>query len=323
MVYRLDMPLAHGDPLAQARFREAPEDFQVTEDLGFVPEGAGEHQYLRIIKRGANTQWVADALARFAGVKSQDVGFCGLKDRHGIASQWYSIYFPKGETPDWRQFPAQAGADLEVAEVTAGRRKLRRGQHAGNHFDIVLRGVAPADPTAIEERLQRITAQGVPNYFGEQRFGRDGGNLAAATRWLEEGVPLRKLGAKGMVMSAARSHLFNLVLAARVLRGDWNQVLPGDLSQDPSGPLWGRGRPLVSDATQAVEQAALAHLPQWLQGLEHCGLQQERRPLVLLPDQLHWVIAGDKLQLRFFLKPGQFATSVLREALELHNQSAG
>jgi tRNA pseudouridine13 synthase len=320
MSYQLDMPFVHGGPLTQVRFREQPEDFHVTEDLDFVPEGDGEHQYLRITKRGANTEWVAQAIARFAGVKPQDVGFCGLKDRHGIASQWFSVYFPKGEVPDWRRL---AESELDVTEVTTGRRKLRRGQHAGNHFVITLRTSSPLDQQAVEQRLTQIATAGVPNYFGEQRFGRNGSNLVAAARWLEEGVPLSKLGAKGMIMSAARSHLFNLVLAARVARGDWNRSLPGDVSQEPSGPLWGRGRPQVNDETLAVEQAALAPLAQWQQGLEHCGLQQERRPLVLFPGQMSWVIVDDKVQLTFFLLPGQFATCVLRELFELLNQSAG
>lgn len=323
MNYRLDMPYAYGGPLAQARFREQPEDFQVTEELGFVPEEEGEHQYLRITKRSANTEWVAEAIARFAGVKPQDVGFCGLKDRHGIASQWFSVYFPKGELPDWRQLAAQTGADLDVTDVTAGRRKLRRGQHAGNHFAIVLHLCSAPDLSAVEERLKQIAAVGVPNYFGEQRFGRNGSNLTAAACWLEEGVPLRKLGPQGMIMSAARSHLFNLVLAARVVRGDWNLGLPGDVSQQPTGPLWGRGRALVTDQTQAVEQAALAPLAQWQVGLEHCGLQQERRPLVLSPGHMRWVISAERVQLTFFLQPGQFATCVLREVFELLNQSAG
>lgn len=323
MTYRLDMPFAHGGPLAQARFRENPEDFQVTEDLGFVPEGEGEHQYLRVIKRGANTEWVAQAIAKFAGVKSQDVGFCGLKDRHGIASQWFSVYFPKGEVPDWRQLPAQTGADLEVVDVTAGRRKLRRGQHAGNHFAIVLRTLSPLDQQILVERLTQIAARGVPNYFGEQRFGRQGSNLVAAARWLEEGVPLSRLGSKGMIMSAARSHLFNLVVAARVARDDWDRSLPGDVSQQPTGPLWGRGRSLVTDETLALEQAALAPIAQWQQGLEHCGLQQERRSLVLQPGSMRWVLNDETVQLIFFLQPGQFATSLLREVFELLNQSAG
>jgi tRNA pseudouridine13 synthase len=323
MTYRLDMPFAHGGPLTQALFRTRPEDFQVIEDLGFVPEGEGEHQYLRITKRGANTQWVADAIARFAGVKPQDVGFCGLKDRHGIATQWFSVYLPKREPPDWQLLAANSGGDLEVEQVTAGRRKLRRGQHAGNHFVIVLRSASSFPLVALEERLARIASQGVPNYFGEQRFGREGNNLLAAARWLEEGVPLGRLGSKGMIISAARSHLFNLVLAARVSRGDWNQLIGGDIAQAPSGPLWGRGRPLVSEDTLAVEEGALAHLALWRRGLEHCGLLQERRPLVLLPVDMKWALSSEAVTLQFFLPPGQFATCMLREAFELLNQSSG
>lgn len=320
MSYVLDMPYAYGGPLAAATFRSQLTDFVVIENLGLQPEGEGEHHYLHLEKRGVNTDWVAQKIARVAGVKSQDVGFCGLKDRHAVASQWFSVYLPKGPAPDWTALDDDA---IKVMAVTAGKRKLRRGQHHGNRFIITLRDIENSIGEQLHQRLQ-ILAQGVPNYFGEQRFGRDGGNLISAARWLEQGAPLNKMRDKGMIMSAARSHIFNLVLAERVKRGNWREVLAGDVNTTTAtGPLWGRGRNLVAMDTLALEEQALAGHSQWLAGLEHCGLMQERRHLVLAPQDMRWVLDQQNLILEFALAPGEFATAVLREVFHLQNLSVG
>lgn len=319
MSYVLDMPYAYGGPLGAATFRDQLTDFIVIENLDWQPEGEGEHHYLHIEKRGVNTNWVAQKIARIAGVKSNDVGFCGLKDRHAVATQWFSVYLPKAPAPDWTALEEDA---IKVLAVTAGKRKLRRGQHQSNRFIITLRNIENIEGEQLQQRLEML-ARGVPNYFGEQRFGRDGGNLVSAARWLEQGAPLNRMKDKGMVMSAARSHIYNLVLAQRVRQGNWNEVLAGDM--DPSvatGPLWGRGRNPVSADTLALEEQALADHGQWLVGLEHCGLKQERRNLVLAPQEMRWTVDQQNLVLEFALAPGEFATAVLREIFDLQNVSA-
>lgn len=319
MSYALNMPYAHGGPLGTATFRQQLTDFIVVENLDWQPEGEGEHHYLHIEKRGVNTNWVAQKIARAAGVKPHDVGFCGLKDRHAVASQWFSVYLPKSPAPDWT---ALEDEEVKVLAVTAGKRKLRRGQHQSNRFVIRLRDVEDPASDRVQQRLESLQ-QGVPNYFGEQRFGRDGNNLVSAARWLEQGAPLNKMRDKAMVMSAARSHLFNLVLAQRVTEGSWNHVLSGDLDlENATGPLWGRGRSPVSADTLALEERALADHRQWMEGLEHCGLQQERRKLVLRPQNMHWMVDQQSLILDFALAPGEFATAVLREIFHLQNRSA-
>lgn len=318
MTYVLDMPFAYGGPLGSVTFRKELTDFVVIEDLGMQPEGEGEHHYIHLEKRGVNTDWVAQKIARMAGIKSHDVGFCGLKDRHAVASQWFSVYLPKGPVPDWS---ALNDDSVRVLSLTAGKRKLRRGQHASNRFVITLRDLDNHSDEQLQERL-RVVAQGVPNYFGEQRFGRDGGNLKSAARWLEQGMPLNKMKDKSMVMSAARSHIFNLVVAERVRQGNWRDVLPGDVSADfATGPLWGRGRNPVSADTLALEEQVLANHQQWLSGLEHCGLMQERRRLILAPQTMQWNLEQENLVVEFALAPGEFATAVLREIFHLRNAS--
>lgn len=309
-------------PQETAIFRQQVKDFIVVEDLGFMPSGEGEHVYVEIRKRSANTSWISDKLAEFFGVKRMDVSYSGMKDRHAETTQWFSAYLPgKKNNFDWPAFVSQAEADVEVLQSARHNQKLRRGTHRSNHFKIRLRSLSSNDD--LQTRLRFLQEHGAPNYFGEQRFGHDGGNLVWASDWLENGTVIRNKQKRGMVMSAARSYLFNLVLAERVRQGNWNSLLEGDPSDSgqSTGPLWGRGRNESSSQTADIEAAALAVQAQWLEGLEHCGLNQERRPLVLKPNDLHWQFDSEGLEISFSLLPGQYATALLRELCLLDNQS--
>ena len=319
--FSLDFPCAYGGPLGRALFRVRPEDFRVQEDLGWQPQGSGEHLYLHLEKRGENTAWVARQLAELAQVRLVDVGYCGLKDRRAVTRQWFSIYLPGTTEPDWQALPATS---IRVLAQTRHRAKLRRGQHRGNHFVICLRQVQ-ADASALEQRLRQIATGGCPNYFGEQRFGRQGGNLLAAEKMLAQieggGRRLRDRQQRGLILSAARSYLFNCVLARRVEQGNWAVPLDGEvlLEGGPSAPLWGRGRSAAAAVAAVLEQQVLAHWQVWCNGLEHTGLRQERRAAVLRPQRLAWCWRDTDLELAFALAPGQFATALLRELLVLES----
>jgi len=320
--FSLDWPYAYGAPGVDAVFRREPEDFRVDEELGFAPCGEGEHVYLQILKRGDNTDWVARQIARLAGVQPMDVGYCGLKDRHAVTTQWFSVYLaiPKAAAasePDWSALNTDS---IDVLRVCRHRQKLRRGMHRGNRFEIRLRDLSAP---VVHERLEQVFQQGVPNYFGEQRFGHEGNNLQVAQALLTGEQRIKNRQKRGLMLSAARSYLFNRVLAKRVADGNWRQCLSGDSGAAevvpyPTGPLWGRGRPLVSEQTLALEAEVLAPWQHWSEGLEHVGLTQERRRLCLLPESASWEMAGRDLILRFNLPPGTFATAVLRELAHLH-----
>lgn len=305
--FSLDFPYAYGAPSARALFRQVPEDFQVDEDLGFELAGSGEHLYLRLRKRGQNTLWLAREIARFCGVRDFDVGYSGLKDRQAVTSQWFSVYLPKGLQKDLSTFAVDG---VELLEANWHSHKLKAGMHRSNHFVIRLRELSEA----VDERLP-LVANGVPNYFGEQRFGIDGGNLDQAQAWLVERRPIKNRKQRGLILSAARSYLFNLVLAQRVQDGSWLTVLEGE--SEATGPLWGRGRPLVSGEVLALESAVLGEWQDWCHALEHQGLQQERRTLCALPVNFEARVEGDDLILSFSLAPGQYATAVLRELVRL------
>lgn len=316
--FSLEFPRAYGALTATAIFRAQPEDFQVEEELGYVPSGSGEHVFLHVCKRGENTAWVAGKIAELAKVNVTDVGYCGRKDRHAVTAQWFSVYLPKAPEPDWALLNTES---IQLLSTTRHQTKLRRGEHQQNNFVIRLREVQTEDRILLQQKIDTIFTQGVPNYFGEQRFGIGGNNLQEAEAILVGGKRYRDKQKRGLMLSAARSYLFNQVLAARVLANNWASQLEGEVSSRASGPLWGRGRPLVSDALLELEQNALAGWAAWCDGLEHAGLSQERRALQLVPRNARWIWDDNDLILSFSLDAGEFATAILHEFAVLQNQS--
>ena len=338
------LPRAFGPAVLSARMRSAPEDFQVDELPGFEPTGEGEHLLLTIRKRGQNTAFVARRLAQWAGLPEMAVSYAGLKDRHAVTTQRFSVHLPKRVAPD---LAALQDDDVQVVDSTWHNRKLQRGALAGNRFVLVLREVQ-GERLAIDERLALLAARGLPNWFGEQRFGHGGGNIDAALAMFG-GRRVRK-DQRSLLLSAARSELFNRVLAARVERGDWDAGLPGEvwlldgsrsvfgpepwsevLAQrlaafdiHPSGPLWGAGELRSRDEAAAVELAALADETGLAlrAGLEQAGLKHERRGLRLRPQDLaHAWLQDGALRLSFALPPGCYATAVLHELGEVESAS--
>jgi tRNA pseudouridine13 synthase len=331
-----ELARAHGAPVLSARMRSVAEDFFVEELPSFEASGAGEHLLLTIEKRGMNTAFAAKTIAAWAGVDESAIGHAGLKDRHAVTRQRFSVWLPKKVAPDVAALNAD---DLRVIDHAWHARKLPRGALAGNRFVLVLRELAGA-AAAIDARLQDIARSGVPNYFGEQRFGRGGGNVQQAVAMFAGRRVKRE--ERGMLLSAARSELFNRVLDARVQAGNWNAALDGEVWMldgsrsvfgpeplmaelqarldafdiHPTGPLWGEGELRSVAAAREAELAALQGdtATRLRSGLERAGLKQERRALRLLPAELAWRwLAGGALELRFALPPGTYATTVLRE----------
>jgi tRNA pseudouridine13 synthase len=329
-----DWRRAYGGVDTAARLRHSCEDFQVTELLGFEPQGDGEHDFLWVEKEGQNTVWVAGLLAKFAGIRESDVGFAGLKDRHAVTRQWFSVRRPAGTKPDWSRF---CGEGVRILEAARHGRKLKRGAHRGNRFRIVLRDLAGHEP-ALVAKLALIREQGVPNYFGEQRFGQDGQNLSLAEK-LFAGRRLAR-NQRSIALSAARSYLFNHVLERRVCEGTWNRLLPGDLANldgsgsvfavdtvddelesradqldlHPTGPLWGSGDTRVSGDVANLERSVIERHAALARGLEFRRVEQSRRALRLRATELTWHAPDERtLELEFSLGRGSFATALLRE----------
>jgi len=332
----MSAPTALGPPPVRGRLRVAPEDFVVDEVLGFEPDAAGGHVLLVVEKRGANTGWVASQLARLARVPVRDVGVSGQKDRNAVTTQAFTLpWSPQAPVEACLDY---AGEGWRVLSAVRHGRKLRAGSHRANRFALRVRDVE-GDRDALAARLQTIRERGVPGYFGPQRFGREGSNLERARAWATGDAAPRERSARAFALSAARSALFNAVLAERVRRGDWDQLLPGEavlldgrrsffradvidatlrqrcetLDVHPSGPLWGRGDSPAQGEARALEAAVVATEPQLCALLETAGLEHERRALRLPVRDLQWSLEGEDLVLRFELTRGAFATAVLHE----------
>lgn len=338
-------PRAWGEPCGTALLKASAEDFCVSEVLDIAFSGQGEHLWLLVEKRGENTEAVARLLARAAGISLRDVGYAGLKDRQAVTRQWFSLHLPGRDDPD---LSALWHADLRLIQQQRHQRKLQRGAHQANHFVIRLTALQ-ADQTRLEQRLQQLARCGVPNYFGQQRFGHAGQNLLEARDWAARGALPPARGKRSRLLSSARSFLFNQVLAARVADGSWQQVLAGDclafsnsrshfpasqlaaddlrlaaLDLHPTGPLWGQGEPPVSAEVLALETSLVAAERQLADWLAAAGLQQQRRILRLPIGGLSWHYpTADCLHLEFTLPVGCFATVVVRELVELTSSPAG
>lgn len=326
---------ALGAPVLTARLRSTADDFFVEEIAGFTASGAGEHLLLTVEKRGMNTVFAAKQIAQWAGVDASAIGYAGLKDRHAVTRQRFSVWLPKKVAPD---VAALATEDLKVLDHAWHARKLPRGALAGNRFVLTLRELV-GERAAIEARLQAIAARGVPNYFGEQRFGRKGDNVQQAVAMFAGRRVKRE--ERSLLLSAARSELFNRVLSARVEAATWDTALEGEVWMldgshsvfgpeaftpelqarlhafdiHPTGPLWGAGELRSSGEAQVVELAALQGdtATRLRAGLERAGLKQERRALRLRPDALAWTwLDQSSLQLTFALPAGCYATTVLQ-----------
>jgi tRNA pseudouridine13 synthase len=329
-------PRAHGEPTASGLLRAQPEDFVVEEDLGFAPAGSGQHLLLKVRKRAANTQWVARELAKIAGCRAFEVGFAGLKDRRAIAVQWFSVPRPRTAVA-WSAVRAE---DFEVLEAHAHNRKLPRGALAGNRFTVRIQasdGDGARLCAALSPRLAEIGRRGVPNYFGPQRFGRDGANLLRG----REGLGNLRREERGFVLSAARSVVFNAVLAERVTDGSWERLVDGDLANldgrgsvfaadaadptltercgrlqiHPTGPMWGAGSPATRAGVLELESRVGAQFGEQSQLCAAAGMAQERRSLRLAVRELESEPEPGACVLHFRLARGSFATAVLRELI--------
>ncbi|MDX1538338.1 tRNA pseudouridine(13) synthase TruD [Arsukibacterium sp.] len=322
----------YGKPAVTATIRSAPEHFIVDEQLNFEPSGSGEHLLLQIEKRGQNTQYVARQLARLTGLRMRDISYAGLKDRHALTRQWFCFKWPIKQELNWQDWQIE---DSRILQVVRHHRKLRLGALKANHFQLTLTDVS--NPEALLERLAQIK-NGVPNYYGEQRFGRAGANLALADS-LFGGEKIADRQIRGLALSASRSYLFNTVLSERIARGLFNQVLDGDILQldgsgsifqvdnadstlqqrllagdvHPTAPLVGLEGAVVSQQAEQLECQALAPYQRWCQGLVDYRLQGARRSIRLVPQNPGAAVTADSVSLSFALPAGCFATSVLRE----------
>lgn len=338
VIYPLNFNYLYGKPTCTARFKQHCEDFRVEEHLDFELTGEGEHVCLWVKKVGENTDYLARQLAKFAGIAAKNVSYAGLKDRQAETYQWFSLYIPGKITPDFDQFELEG---VTILKVIRHNKKLRTGCLSGNSFAIVLREISNKDE--LQSALDKVQ-HGVPNYFGNQRFGFDGHNVNAALQ-LFNGRKIKDRFKRGMYLSAARSYLFNTVISQRIqdnlqstpLLGDCVQFVANrsffplpDLSDSTmqrlssrevclTAPLWGAGELTSADDAKQYELNCLQPFENLQAGLAKEGLKQERRPLLLIPEKFSYQWLDDEsVKIEFYLPSGCYATSIIRELIEVN-----
>ena len=313
-------------------------DFVVKEQLGYDMSGDGEFVVVKVRKTDCNTLFVGEQLAKFAGISARNMSYAGLKDRKAVTEQWFSLQMPGQPTPDFSQFFLEG---VEILDVTRHQRKIRIGSLQGNHFEILLRNVEETDELKV--RLDFLAKNGFPNYFTEQRFGRDGNNLTQALRWANGEIKVKDRNKRSFYLSAARSEIFNLIVAKRIELGLAQQVLNGDILQLNGSHSWfvvDESEDLAQLQQRLAQQDVLLTAP--LIGEEEKSavdfeneifaqhqslfdlMRQERmkaarRAILMQPQHFQWQFEPNGLRLKFYLPAGSYATALIRELVNVEN----
>ncbi len=308
-----------GKPTCRAQFKTTLSDFLVEEDLGYALSGEGEHTYVQIQKTNLNTAYVAEQLAKFTQLPLRQISYAGRKDKYATTTQWFGVHNPQHKPLVWRDFTLDG---VQVLDAQQHHKKLKVGALKGNQFTIRLRQCEHLDN--LLERIVLVASDGVPNYYGQQRFGemhyRDehgqsgvklGGNLTLAAE-LVAGRPIKNRNKRSLAISALRSWLFNRAVSARIEQQLFSVPLTGDafilngsnsffvadniddliikrLAEGDihlSAPLSGAGQLITKAASHAFESDLLSGYPEVTETLTKLGLKQERRALRLLPQDL-------------------------------------
>ena len=313
-------------------------DFVVKEQLGYDMSGDGEFVAVKVRKTDCNTLFVGEQLAKFAGISARNMSYAGLKDRKAVTEQWFSLQMPGQQTPDFSQFSLEG---VEILDVTRHQRKIRIGSLQGNHFEILLRNAKETDELKV--RLDFLAKNGFPNYFTEQRFGRDGNNLTQALRWANGEINVKDRNKRSFYLSAARSEMFNLIVSKRMELNLAQQILVGDVLQLNGSHSWfvvDESEDLVQLQQRLAQQDVLLTAP--LIGEEEKSavdfeneifaqhqalfalMRQERmkaarRPILMQPQQFQWQFEPNGLRLQFALPAGSYATALIRELVNIEN----
>lgn len=313
-------------------------DFVVKEQLGYDMSGDGEFVAVKVRKTDCNTLFVGEQLAKFAGISSRNMSYAGLKDRKAVTEQWFSLQMPGQPTPDFSQFSLEG---VEILDVTRHQRKIRIGSLQGNHFEILLRNAKETDELKV--RLDFLAKNGFPNYFTEQRFGRDGNNLTQALRWANGEIKVKDRHKRSFYLSAARSEIFNLIVSKRMELNLAQQILVGDVLQlngshswfvvDESEDLAQLQRrlaqqdvlltaPLIGEEEKSAvdfEHEIFAQHQALFDLMRQERMKAARRPILMQPHQFQWQFEPNGLRLQFALPAGSYATALIRELVNIEN----
>jgi tRNA pseudouridine13 synthase len=327
---------------ATGRIRTYPEDFRVTERNDIELSGTGEHLWLYIEKTGSNTDWVAKQLSNVCQTPRRQIAYAGMKDRQAVTQQWFSIQLPK--VADVKKIAAALPDNINILKSTFHSKKIKIGQLEGNQFELIIRDII-GNKDEIEQNIDYIIKYGVANYFGAQRFGLQMGNIDKAKRWFMGDYKVKSRTLKSLLISSARSHIFNCIVAQRIKDNNWDKTITGDLLQlhgsrswfpstdakpeeiiqrldefdiHISAAMWGEDAVQSSEACAALENAIALKFPEYHKGFKQFRLKQDRRAMRIQADHLEYQwLSDNSLQLKFELQAGAYATGVLREIVTL------
>lgn len=327
-------------PTDLGKLKAENEDFKVIENLGYEMTGEGEFVALRVRKNGANTLFVGEKLAKFAEIPVKNMGYAGLKDRNAITEQWFCLQMPGLETPDFSTFELNG---VEILDITRHNRKIRVGSLDGNHFELLLRDISETEE--MKARLEFLKIHGFPNYFGDQRFGREDNNLSQAMRWAKGEIKVKDRKKRGFYLSSARSFIFNKVLSKRLEEKQHqtlhlNDVLQlsgsrsfftADESQDfdelkarleskdvqLTAPLIGGELKVASLWEEDTLNHLMADWGDLWKLMKQEKMSSARRALFCVPQNFSWQFEAEGLRLKFYLPAGSYATSLVRELIQI------
>lgn len=332
----LELAYLQSAPTQTARLKAECADFMVKENLGYEMSGEGEFVAVKVRKTDCNTLFVGEKLAQFAGVSERDMSYAGLKDRRAVTEQWFCLQMPGKPTPDFSQFQLEG---VEILAVTRHHRKIRVGSLEGNYFEILLRHAVESDDLKV--RLENLQKKGFPNYFTEQRFGRDGHNLTQAMRWANGEIKVKDRKKRSFYLSAARSEIFNLVVSKRIEQGCIHQLLPYDIVQLNGSHSWFvvddkedmsllqqrlneqdilLTAPLIGETVQTaseLENQIVGEHHRLLQLMQQEKMKPARRAVLLRPQHFSWEFLSEGLKLNFYLPAGSYATALIRELVQI------
>ncbi len=325
---------------ATGKLRSEAADFHVVEHSEVCFTEEGEHLWLKIEKTSSNTAWAATQIASACKVPARQVGFAGLKDRHAITQQWFSVQLP--QISDIKIIKAKLPDEISILEHHWHHRKIKTGQLKFNEFKLIVRDVQ-GDRLATEQNIRCIQRTGVPNYFGPQRFGHDLSNIQQTKDWFAGTIKVNNKRLKGLLISTARSHIFNLILAERIKKELWQHPITGDVIQlnqshswfpakdattkelsdrlaafdvHISAALWGEDSVQSTDQCAILENNIANSLPEYQPGFKTHRVKQDRRAMRIVTTDFNHIWVDNDLHLSFKLQPGAYATSVLREIIQ-------
>jgi tRNA pseudouridine13 synthase len=319
--------------------KDTPDDFIVKEIPVYEPEGEGEHLFINLTKKGVTTREVQKSIARLFNTPRQDVNYAGIKDKHAVTTQNFSVWLREGQDQNLA-YKLEEELPVTIHNLAFHPRKIKSGHLAGNGFAIRIRNLDMPVPQAAEragEIAKLLRISGVPNFYGDQRFGMEGDNALRGLQIITGELREKSKWLRRFLMSSYQSYLFNYYLYRRMEQGLYGKILTGDVAKKHetggifvvedatrdqerlenqeisyTGPVYGKKMTPAQGEAARLEEQILEEQNIDLQTLRNARLTGTRRQGILIP-RIRVEEEAESIRLHFTLPKGAFATIVVRE----------